>query len=190
MSEKKPNIWDNVWTVPNILSMIRLLLIPLAVYFFYLDWPMAALGVYVFASATDLVDGYIARHYNQISPLGKLLDPLADKLMLITVLWCLGARGDTPMWVAYVVIIKELAMIVGGGFMYKKLDTVVYANWLGKGATATFTVAVILSFFHDMVAPVDTVLMYVALGVSIVAMLFYAYSNLYRGIRGKSRDQH
>ena len=72
MSEKKPNIWDNVWTVPNILSMIRLLLIPLAVYFFYLDWPMAALGVYVFASATDLVDGYIARHYNQISPLGKM----------------------------------------------------------------------------------------------------------------------
>ena len=82
--------------VPNALTILRMLMIPLMVYVFNSFGAHWALLVYVVASATDVLDGYIARKYNQITDFGKLMDPLADKLMVLTMLYMLSTRAIYP----------------------------------------------------------------------------------------------
>ncbi len=89
------------------------------IYFFLNDYYYVAFFTYVLASITDLVDGYIARKYNMITPLGKLLDPLADKLMLLSVVICMFIKGWIPLWILLVILGKELLQIVGGIIMFR-----------------------------------------------------------------------
>ncbi len=134
--------------IPNMLTVFRLLLIPVFVMVFnselehHLLWAMM---IFLLAGATDLLDGYIARKYNLITKIGTLLDPLADKLMLVTVLVCLALQGYFPFWLAAIVILKEAAM-VGAGILlyYSRHSIVIPANHFGKAATAAFYLAIIL----------------------------------------------
>ena len=120
--------------VPNALTILRMLMIPLMVYVFNSFGAHWALLVYVVASATDVLDGYIARKYNQITDFGKLMDPLADKLMVLTMLYMLSTRAYIPMWVLIVVACKELVMVLGAALLLGGKQAVVMANQLGKAA--------------------------------------------------------
>ena len=102
MKDKVRKLFSHVWTIPNVLTMIRLLLVPVFVVVYFrtsAEPKYAALAIFAAASLTDMLDGYLARKLNQITDFGKLFDPLADKLMVLTALVCQGIAGVIP-WAA------------------------------------------------------------------------------------------
>ena len=160
MKDKVRKLFSNVWTIPNVLTMIRLLLVP----------------VFVTASVTDALDGFLARKLNQITDFGKLFDPLADKLMVLTALVCQALTGVFPWTAVIVVACKELFMVIGGLFMLKN-NVVVYSNYVGKAAQVCFILSLILAFFHDELArwgvQLDIILLWITVGLALCAMVVY-----------------
>ncbi|MBQ6720871.1 MAG: CDP-alcohol phosphatidyltransferase family protein, partial [Clostridia bacterium] len=151
LKKEAEKVFAHVWTVPNVLTIFRLLLVPVFVIVFVSGHPKAALAVFVAASLTDLLDGFLARKLNQITDFGKLFDPLADKLMVLTALACQGFSGVLPWAAILVVAAKEIYMVIGGLIMLHH-DIVVYSNLLGKSAQVFFIASLILSFFHEELA--------------------------------------
>ena len=177
MKEKIQKLFSNVWTIPNVLTMLRLVLVPVFAVLFFRGNRKASLAVFIAASLTDLLDGYLARRLNQITDFGKLFDPLADKLMVLTALVCQGTAGVFP-WAAIILVgCKEVLMVLGGAYMLKK-GIVVYSNLLGKTATVVFIAALVLAFFHEELAaaglPLDQVFIWIAVALALAAMVSYA----------------
>lgn len=121
--------------VPNILSVIRLLLVPLFVLLFLGGYVVPAVVVFVIAGATDVIDGYIARKFNCTSTLGKILDPLADKCLQLSAFICLWIEDYILWWMPLIYFIKELATALGALFIFRKSKFVVKSNVFGKLAT-------------------------------------------------------
>ena len=121
--------------VPNILSVIRLLLVPLFVYLFLGGYVVPAVAVFVIAGATDVIDGFIARKFNCTSTLGKILDPLADKCLQLSAFVCLWIEDYILWWMPLIYFIKELATALGALFIFRKSRFVVKSNVFGKLAT-------------------------------------------------------
>ena len=176
LKKEAEKVFARVWTVPNVLTILRLLLIPVFVIFYANGSPKASLAVFVLASLTDLVDGYLARRLNQITDFGKLFDPLADKLMVLTALACQGFAGVLPWSAILIVAGKELVMVCGGLFMLHQ-DIVVYSNIVGKTAQALFIVSLILSFFHEEFSALgtrwDLILLWITVALALIAMVTY-----------------
>ena len=182
MKEKIRKLFSNVWNVPNVLTMLRLALIPVFVILFVNGWKKAALAVFIAASLTDMLDGMLARKLNQITDFGKLFDPLADKLMVLTAMVCQTFWGPLPLIAVIIVAAKELLMVLGGVFMLSK-DVVVYSNYFGKSAQVGFIASLVLSFFHKAfvegnimlwgMTP-DILLLWITVALAIVAMVVYA----------------
>ena len=171
----------NIWNVPNVLTIIRLALIPVFVVLHAVALEKLALLTFCVASFTDWLDGHIARKYNLITDFGKLMDPLADKLMVCTALIMQGLRGYFPVVAIIIVIIKELVMIYGSSYMLAH-DVVVYANIWGKLAQCSFILALVLSFWHkDFTAmnfPIDRVCLWIAVGIAVIALVDYTLAAL------------
>ena len=195
MKEKIQKLFTNVWNIPNVLTMIRMILIPVFVVLFFNNQKMAALAVFCIASFTDFLDGFLARKLNQITDFGKLFDPLADKLMVLTVMVCQTFWGPLP-WVAVLIVaLKELVMVLGGMFMLSK-NVVVYSNIWGKAAQVGFIASLILSFFHDKfeagnimlwgMTP-DILLLWITVALAVIAMVVYGVQAV-KTIR-KSKEQ-
>ena len=132
--------------VPNILTIIRFLLIPIIVVFAFQDNYIATIIMLTVSGLTDVLDGYIARKFNFISNFGKLMDPLADKMTQIALLGTLAIQKIIPVWIIVVVIIKEFLMVSGASFLYGK-ELVVSSKWYGKLTTVLFYVAIVCSLF-------------------------------------------
>ncbi len=168
---------ENIWNVPNVLTMLRAALIPVFLVLYYTSQRYLALAVFLLASATDLLDGYIARKYNLVTNFGKLMDPLADKLMVVSVLLVQTFSGILPPEAVIIVILKEMIMVLGGVYMLKK-GIVVHSEIVGKAAQFLFIVALSLSFFHgDFQAAGyvqwDMLLLWISVGLTILALAFY-----------------
>ena len=168
---------QNIWNVPNVLTMLRAALIPVFLILYYSSMQYRALFVFLLASATDLLDGYIARKYNLITNFGKLMDPLADKLMVISVLFVQTLSGILPPVAVIIVVAKELIMVLGGIYMLKK-GIVVYSELVGKTAQFLFITAISLSFFHnDFISAGylqwDMFLLWISIGLTLLALAFY-----------------
>ena len=132
--------------VPNILTIIRFLLIPIIVIFAFQDNYIATIIILTISGLTDVLDGYIARKYNFITNFGKLMDPLADKMTQVALLGTLAIQKIIPVWIIVVVIIKEFLMVSGASFLYGK-ELVVSSKWYGKLTTVLFYVAIVCSLF-------------------------------------------
>ncbi|MHB1315851.1 MAG: CDP-alcohol phosphatidyltransferase family protein [Christensenellales bacterium] len=170
--------------IPNILTSFRILLIGVFVYLFCSDYYMWALAVYVVAVITDWLDGFIARKYNMITNIGKLLDPLADKCLLITALLCAYIKGILPWYILVAVAAKEVIMVITGIILYKK-NVVVYAKLLGKLATGVFNVGVVLMFFHETTHPWYLWVIYAAMALSLGAFIQYGVQNVLQNKKAK-----
>lgn len=166
--------------IPNILSVFRIMLVFVFVYVFFLDYPanlIPALIVFLTAGLTDVIDGYLARRFNWITDVGKLLDPFADKLMQCTVLVCLALKGLIPIWLPICYVAKELAMVIGSFFLLRRHSVVTSSKWFGKAAVCIFYA----SIFALMIAPAyfeaNTVLRdivsVIMLGSAIAAIVSY-----------------
>ena len=165
-----------VLNIPNVLTLMRVMLVPVFVACFYTDHTAMAFCAYVAASLTDMADGYLARKLNQITSFGKLMDPLADKLMQISMLTCLCSGGYIPWWVMFVLLGKEIIMVIGGEFLLKRRNVVVKSNWSGKLATVLLVTAIIAVYpWHgvETVTKIGSVLLYLGLTVSLYSMVNY-----------------
>ncbi len=135
--------------IPNILTTIRLCMMPVFLFVYFLPGQTAkwwAMGVILLAFFTDVLDGYIARHYHQITNLGKILDPVADKAMQITVLTCIVFNNISLLWVAAFILMKDILLGIGAIVMYKK-GIVGQANWFGKTACFVNICACVMLLF-------------------------------------------
>jgi cardiolipin synthase len=138
MNEDAAPAPDRILTVPNLITLLRLACVPVFVVLLlrphHAGWYPAALLLGALG-ATDGVDGYVARHFNQVSTLGKVLDPVADRLLLGVAAVSIIAVGALPLWVAVVALLREA--LVAGGFLYvaaaggRRMDV----QWAGKAGT-------------------------------------------------------
>ncbi len=160
--------------IPNILTTVRLIIIPFFAYSVLTEknvW--ISVSLFLLSGITDIVDGWIARKFNMITDVGSVYDPLVDKLMQITAVVCLAITEIIPMWVIWFVFIKEFTMIVTGSVLYIK-KIVVHSNWYGKAATVFFyTVIFILIVFDDISEAAKNSLLGVLVGVLVIAAIGY-----------------
>ena len=130
----------------NKLTILRVVMIPAFLLVLYLDVPHAnywALAIFAAASITDTLDGYIARHYNQITDFGKFMDPLADKCLVTAAMLWFVEVGQMPAWALLIVIVREFA-VSGLRMVAADKGRVIAAGWSGKVKTAATMVCVIL----------------------------------------------
>ena len=136
-------------TTANKLTIARVLMIPVFLVILYWGFPgssYVALAVYIIACLTDLADGYIARHYNQVSDFGKFMDPLADKCLVMAALCWFVENGDMVGWVLAAVLLREFA-VSGMRLVAVEKGRVIAAAWSGKVKTASTMVCICLMLF-------------------------------------------
>jgi CDP-diacylglycerol--glycerol-3-phosphate 3-phosphatidyltransferase len=172
---KKPN--SNIWNLANILTLLRIVLIPVFIIIYKNGNYIGALAVFLVASLTDWLDGRIARKRNAITNFGIIMDPLADKLLCVTALVCLASSGKVNWIPVTFVITKEVLMLIGSVCLIKN-GIVSQSQEIGKIAQWLMIVAISLSFFHNFftnwIVPLDTILLWIAVVVALLALIFYA----------------
>ncbi len=177
--------------VPNILTIIRFLLIPFIVICLFTEQYVLTFILVALSAFTDAADGFIARKFNLISNFGKLMDPLADKLTLISILTSLVLLKLLPFWILLVVVIKEFVLVAGASFLYGK-NVVVYSRWYGKATTVLFYLAIAISILYkgfdlpDIWNNLDLILYYIALAMTVIALVLYIKDLSKLGVINKS----
>ncbi len=160
-------------SIPNLITSLRFLLIPAFAYFFFSTIYYGleiSIVIFLLSGLTDIMDGYIARKYNQITKLGMVLDPLADKLMLVTVLVSVTISNNIPVWIISIVTFKEVLMIIGALMLIKENNIVVPANVFGKLSTLMSYIAIIAVLFE---LPLSRLILYTYVTATILALVVY-----------------
>lgn len=175
--------------IPNILTILRFLLIPVFAYFLSTRNFIVAVLLFLAAGLTDVLDGYVARKYNLITSWGKIADPLADKLMQITAFVIMSlVLKIIPLELVLVILVKETLMGLGALVLYKQKKFVVSANWYGKISTVVFYLAIIMLIFDEPFGRWNLFGMAVNLLVFILAVIaalfaFFMYFRSYLRIK-------
>lgn len=169
--------------LPNKLTVLRVLMIPFFVVFMLMDivpgmdkW--IALAIFVIASLTDLLDGKIARKYNLVTNFGKFMDPLADKLLVSSAMICLVEMGRLPAWIVIIIISREF-IISGFRLVASDSGIVISASYWGKFKTV-FQMVMVIVMIMDLgpsFAVVETILIYVALILTVISLIDYVAKN-------------
>ncbi len=161
-------------TLASKITFVRVLMIPAYLLTMYLSggtagtWMYVSLAIFIIASLTDFVDGYIARHYNQTTDFGKFLDPLADKLLVLSAMSMFCQWGVFPAWALMIVLTREFA-VTGLRLVAVQKGTVIAAGWSGKVKTASTMVGLCIM----MALPGIPILNWVVIAV-IVATTVYS----------------
>ena len=185
--------------VPNALTVLRFLLIPIIVIACVQGQYILAIAVLSISGLTDILDGTIARKYNYITDFGKLMDPLADKATQISLLTTLFIKGAIPIWILAIVVLKEFCMVSGASFLYGK-ELVVSSKWYGKLATVLFYVAMVISLFLEQIGNTtnniikaigiaDTIIFYLALITTIASLIMYMKAFYIQGYLKKNNEK-
>ena len=178
--------------IPNILSVIRILLVFVFVFvLFALDEPVWAIIIFLIAGATDVVDGFLARKFNWITNLGKILDPFADKLMQCTVLICFLIKGYIPLWFVIPFFIKEGATLLIGLIVIKRRNVVVVSKWYGKAAVCFFYATVVISVWFESFFAVHPIIQALVFAPAVIFAIaaFAAYIKHYSTLRKEEIDK-
>ncbi len=167
--------------LPNALSLLRLVMVPSFVGVFFSDIPHAhrwAGVIFLVAAITDMLDGRIARKYNKITRLGRVLDPLADKLMTAAALVCIFVADIIPLWIFIVYAAKEFLMMIGSIVLYKHIDDVPPSNYLGKTSTVVFFASCLAMMMFEIPKTAATIVMSCALALTLAAFIVYGMKML------------
>lgn len=166
---------QNCLTIPNLLSLLRFLMIPVIVFLYLNRHPYWATLMFALSGFTDVLDGWIARKFNQISDLGKILDPVADKLTQAAILFCLIVRYKRPViLLVALLVIKEIIQFIMGYLAVSRSAKVEGANWYGKASSAVLFVVVITLMvveFPAMQPPWNTLGPQLLCGFSAIMLL-------------------
>ena len=180
---------NNILTIPTILSLFRICLIPVCVWAFLVK-ENTYITVFILALSwiTDIADGYIARRFNMISDLGKLIDPIADKLTQAVMLFCLILKFPYMLYLFILMVIKETLMAITGYIAIRKTKNVYGANWHGKIATgALYTVIIIHIVFPRIEIAISQLLTTLCALLMTISFILYLLHNI-RIINEKPRN--
>ena len=169
-------------TTASKITLARVALIPIYMVLMYLSGGaagpcmFAALGLFIFASATDFVDGYIARHYNQVSDFGKFLDPLADKLLTLAAMCMFCQWGTFPAWALMLVLTREFA-VSGLRMVAGPKGKVIAAGKSGKFKTASTMIGLCVWMAFPQVAIIGSIVMWMIVITTIYSGVEYFIQN-------------
>lgn len=164
--------------LPNIITITRFFFIPLYLFIFFSSWTYSNLFAFIvllFAGLSDILDGYLARKNGQVTDIGKLLDPLADKLMMIAVIFSFVMDARISWLAAGFFLFRDVGMIVTSAFYHFKKYKILPANVFGKATTVIFYLAFLLLMFQW---PYGQEVLWLAIIFSFITSLVYAISFL------------
>lgn len=165
---------SEAFSIPNLLSYFRLLLIPLFIMLYLRENFTAALITLAASGLSDVLDGRIARKFNMVTDLGKVLDPVADKLTQCAMMFCVAMRYPAMWWLLGIHVVKELIMIVMGCYVLKKTDTVNSAIWVGKLCTGVIYAVMMLHVIDPYLPQAASVAMtVVCAGLILLSLVVY-----------------
>lgn len=175
---EKPAGHDAVLTLPNLMSLLRLVMIPGIVLSYRGGKNLAAALLLTLSGLTDVADGYVARRWNQVSDLGKILDPVADKLTQAALLYCLIPRYRAMSWLLLLLCVKECVMAILGIAVLRRKARIHSARWFGKLATLGIWSVILLLFLTPSVSE------RLATGLGLVCAVligvsFFGYMGIY-----------
>lgn len=197
--EAAPQVAAKLWTPANIVTLIRICLVPVFVVVLLSPWPqwfhlpdlaehsksLIAAAVFVLISCTDWLDGYLARSRGEVTDFGKFMDPLADKILVMAALLALIELGSLPSWVALIIVAREF-IVSGVRMVAASKGTVISASWYGKFKTVFQMIAIVLftikdsymmgtlvEAFSDVMWVISWIAMAIALLLTVVSMLDY-----------------
>ena len=167
--------------LPNKLTMLRIILIPVFMIFLLTGHWYISSAIFVVASVTDTLDGQIARRYNLVTNFGKIMDPLADKLLVFSALLCMIQLGVVPAWMVVIMLAREL-LIVSLRAVAAAQGIVIAASWWGKIKTITQMAAVILLLIQNWPFgpegfPLATIVLWIAVIMTVVSGIDYIIKN-------------
>ena len=162
-----------VLLLPNILSLVRILLIPVVVLLVVRGHDTAALLLILFAIVTDILDGYLARTLNQVSELGKIIDPLGDKIGAAALVITLALYRDFPVWAAIFVIARDVAILFGAAFYIAAGQPTPMSNMLGRLTALAWGIAVV-SYLTPWLS-VRVIFLYLAVAMVPISFVFYLF---------------
>lgn len=168
--------------LPNKITMLRVIMIPFFAFFMLTDMvegsKYIAVAIFIIASLTDTLDGFIARKYNLVSNFGKFMDPLADKLLVSSAMICLVEMGRLPAWIVIIIISREF-IISGFRLVASDSGIVIAASYWGKFKTV-FQMVMIIVMIMDLGSSfvmLETILIYIALILTVVSLIDYIAKN-------------
>lgn len=172
----------NILTIPNLINLFRILLIPLIIWLYCgKKQYTATIAVIAISGASDIIDGKIARKFHMVSDVGKVLDPIADKLTQVTLVICLTARYPWMWALLALFAVKECLMLLWGYLTLKSTNTINSAKWYGKLSTVVlYSVMMILILFVNIPEAGATALMLLCGGVMLLSLVMYG--RFYRAI--------
>lgn len=197
--EAAPETTTRLWTPANIVTLVRICLVPVFVVALLSPWPqwfnlpdiaeysksLIAAAIFVLISCTDWLDGYLARSRGEVTDFGKFMDPLADKILVVAALLALIELGVLPSWVALIIVAREF-IVSGVRMVAASKGVVISASWYGKFKTVFQMIAIVMftvkdsymmgtliEAFSDMMWVISWAVMFVALALTIVSMLDY-----------------
>lgn len=178
-SNQTANYKNRILTIPNVLSLFRLCLIPVFIWLYCSQQKyMETAYILVLSGATDIVDGFIARKFHMISDLGKILDPIADKLTQAAMLFCLFTRFPLMLLPLALMLVKEFYMGVTGFMVIQKTGKVYGANWHGKVATCLLYIMMILHvIWHDIPMVISNILIIICVSMMLLSLILYGIRN-------------
>ena len=165
--------------LPNKITVFRIIMIPVFMILFCLNIsPVWAGIVFIIASISDFLDGFLARKYHLVTNFGKIMDPLADKLLVTAALLIFIEKGITFSWVVMIILSREF-LITGFRVVAAADGKVIAAGWSGKAKTVTQLIAVIFGIFFGRVYPVPThILLYIATALTVYSGAEYIWKNI------------
>lgn len=174
-------IKDEILTIPNILSMFRILLIPIFVWLYIIqeNYFYAAI-ILILSGITDILDGFIARKFNLITRLGKILDPIADKLTQAIVLLCLTVRFPLMALLLILLVIKEVVTGLGGLLVIRKSGNVYGSDWHGKVSTALLYILMVTHvLWFNIPEDISRLFILANLIMMIISFGLYTFQNIH-----------
>lgn len=174
MSE--PSLWAQLRTIPNLLSVLRLALVPVFLYLILTEHPLLAFLVLAVASFTDWLDGYLARRLNQITRLGALLDPAADRLYIFATLIGLAITGAVPVWLPMVVIGRDALLALAIPVLASRNYGPLPVHFAGKAGTFALLYAFPLLLLADWWTAASFVILPIAWAFAIWGVGLYWYA--------------
>lgn len=171
---------SQIFTIPNLLSLFRLCLIPVIVWLYCEKEADVSAGmVLILSGLTDMLDGFLARHFHWVSDLGKILDPVADKLTQAAMLICLVLRNSMILLPLCLMILKELFMAVSGFLVIHRTGTVKSARWHGKVATCLLYGMMILHvFWRDLPLIYSDLSIFLCSAMIALSFILYGLDNI------------
>lgn len=181
MTERRPannvelsRLLGQFWTIPNLLSMARLILVVPVVYLILEDGSLVWLfSLLLLLLMTDWFDGRVARWSKSVSEWGKVLDPLADKVAAAAIVLALVVRDSLPLWFLSVIVARDSAIVLGGVILARRTGQVVMSVWMGKVAVTALSFTVLAALMRAD-APILNFCIWVATGLLVYSFILYA----------------